>query len=353
MTNADVAYLNNCKKRPHRTLFGAGAFFDLNTTGAQSKDAEKLVIGKEYLVGSRGDGDHVIFNTYRLEKKEQKPEKEKPAPLYWVLSGELLESVTVTQARAVINPRFAPFFDKLGRFKQVSVIWPDKNIGSGTFKQADVFPVIYRLITDRTCQGGAFLTHAELVEAMLVDKEGLAEITPVDNKLGPARTASNMVAWFSQRYTMSENQYAPWLERQRIDGTWAYRSTQRTRTSSVTPAAGFPDIEFSAMEGDTKLVTHLQRERNPQLAVEKRKAVLAATKRLACECCGFEARTRFHDIESPIVEVHHRNQLGGQVGTKKTSLADLAILCPTCHRAIHQAKDLSVEDFAAKYFSKE
>ena len=217
MTNADVAYLNNCKKRPHRTLFGAGAFFDLNTTGAQSKDAEKLVIGKEYLVGSRGDGDHVIFNTYRLEKKEQKPEKEKPAPLYWVLSGELLESVTVTQARAVINPRFAPFFDKLGRFKQVSVIWPDKNIGSGTFKQADVFPVIYRLITDRTCQGGAFLTHAELVEAMLVDKEGLAEITPVDNKLGPARTASNMVAWFSQRYTMSENQYAPWLERQRIE----------------------------------------------------------------------------------------------------------------------------------------
>jgi predicted HNH restriction endonuclease len=167
------------------------------------------------------------------------------------------------------------------------------------------------------------------------------------------QTASNMVAWFSQRYTMSENQYAPLLERQRMDGTWAYRSTQRTRTSSVTPAAGLPDIEFSAMEGNRKLVTHLQRERNPQLAVEKRKAVLATTKRLACECCGFEARTRFHDIESPIVEVHHRNKLGSQEGAKKTSLADLAILCPTCHRAIHQAKDLSVEDFAAKYFSKE
>lgn len=233
----------------------------------------------------------------------------------------------------------------------MSVIWPDKNTGSSTFKQADVFPVIYRLITDRTCKGSTFLTHAELVKALLADKEGLTEITPIHNKLGPARTASNMVAWFSQRYTMSENQYQLLLERVRMDGSWAYRSTQPTRTSSVTPAAGLPDVEFSAMEGNTKLVTHLQRERNPQLAAEKRKAVLAATERLACECCGFEARTRFHDIESPIVEVHHRNKLGSQVGTTKTSLADLAVLCPTCHRAIHQSKDLSVEDFSAKYFA--
>ncbi len=353
MNNTSVAYLNNCKNRDHSDLFGAAAFFDLDTTGVQSEDAKKLTVGQECLVASRGDGDRIIFNTYRLEKLAQESEKKTVSPLYWVLRGELLESTSVKQARAAINPRFAPFFDKLGRFKRVSVIWPEQKKGSGTFKQADVFPVIYRLITDRTSKGGAFLTHAELVKALLADKEGLAGITPIHNKLGPTGTASNMVAWFSQRYTMAENQYQLLLERVKMEGTWAYRSTQPTRTSSVTPAAGLPDVEFSAMEGNTKLVTHLQRERNPQLAVEKRKAVLAATKRLACECCGFEARTRFHDIESPIVEVHHRNKLGGQAGTKKTSLADLAILCPTCHRAIHQAKDLSVEDFAARYFSKE
>jgi len=35
-------YFNNCRKRNHVQLYGANAFFDLETTGPQAKVAHRL-----------------------------------------------------------------------------------------------------------------------------------------------------------------------------------------------------------------------------------------------------------------------------------------------------------------------
>ena len=45
-------FFNNCRCRDHVGLFGATAFYDLNTTGLQAKMATSLKPGQECVVAS-------------------------------------------------------------------------------------------------------------------------------------------------------------------------------------------------------------------------------------------------------------------------------------------------------------
>ena len=218
-----------------------------------------------------------------------------------------------------------------------------------SFKQVEVFPLIYRLVTERTFHDGPFVTHTDLVKALQEDTEGreLVLATMTKNKHGFDWTASNMLAWFSQRFTIGKNQYEAFLDREKIGSTWAYRSRQTWRTSAVPPDLD----EVFAMEGAPQLVLHLKRERDAGMVKAKLKAVEATTGCLACECCGFEAKYVFPNLSAPIVEVHHRAPLGTSAGVSKVTLKDLAILCPNCHRGIHRSGGVSVEDFRARYFA--
>lgn len=220
------------------------------------------------------------------------------------------------------------------------------------FKHDEVFPLIYRLITNATDKHSAFICHAAVVDALLSSTEGMeiVLIAEANNKFDLRGTASNMVAWFSKRYTEGENDYGALLERKKIANTWAYRSKQSERTASGNQPM-FPDVDSSAIEGNYKLVTHIHRERNQKLVKAKLTKVLAETGRLTCECCGFDAKDQFPDMKSSIVEVHHQVMLSTYDGEMKTSLEDLSILCPTCHRAIHRSEVMTVETFKLKYFS--
>ena len=352
MDHNNIVYFNNCKNRPHSKLFGNGAYFDLDITGHQSTLVPHLPVGQDCVVASQSKDDQITFDWYELTHEKTMPEKRTPGVKYRVFFGDRVSSTTLTRLVAAGLKHYEPFFDKLGRFKQQSVIVPKAIIASQSFKHVNVFPLIYRLITDRTDKSSAYIGHSDLVSALLQNHEGLAmvEVAMAQNLLGKRGTASNMVAWFSQRYTTHQSPYQELLERQQIGGAWAYRSRQSSRTASDVPATSLTDPDFSAMEGEPKLAAHLQRERSPELVKKKRHAVLKSTGRLACECCGFDAKKQFRGIEAPIVEVHHRAMLGAQEGAKNITLDDLAILCPTCHRAVHRAKDLTVEQFAAKYF---
>lgn len=223
-----------------------------------------------------------------------------------------------------------------------------------SFKHDDVFPLIHRLITDRTDRASDYVRHSQLVDALLDDLGGGAIVAAAEatNQLDRRGTASNMVAWFSQRYTSGENKHGDLLERQKIGTTWAYRSKQTTPTSSVVVGAFAPDVDFTAIEGSPKLVTHITRERDPKLVQAKLDAVQAETGRLACECCNFDAKDRFPGIKLRIVEVHHRTMISEYKGPVKISLKDLSVLCPTCHRAIHRSGGMSVEEFKVEYFAQ-
>lgn len=91
------------------------------------------------------------------------------------------------------------------------------------------------------------------------------------------------------------------------------------------------------VEGHPKRVAHLRRERAPGLARDKKMAVLTATGKLACEECGFEPAAKhgpaFLDAG---LDVHHKVPLAALPPGTETALADLALLCATCHRIEHR-----------------
>lgn len=71
-----------------------------------------------------------------------------------------------------------------------------------------------------------------------------------------------------------------------------------------------------------------------------------------CECCAADLRGRFPDIGEGALEVHHRKALSAnQADRTQTSLDDLAVLCATCHRLVHQVPDLSIDVVAARWAS--
>lgn len=96
-----------------------------------------------------------------------------------------------------------------------------------TWKQADVFPVIARLITIAHQQHQRFITAQEIAVGLLQDREGrnLVEAARMQQQEQQSLEwlASNMVSWFSQRITIGESDWLHAFERAKIDGSWAYR----------------------------------------------------------------------------------------------------------------------------------
>jgi hypothetical protein len=96
-----------------------------------------------------------------------------------------------------------------------------------SWKHADVFPIIARIIDESHQQGRAYLTAKAIATRLVGDREGRPLIEQARQQLdGPHSLewlASNMVAWFSQRITVGESEWDRAVERTRIEGQWAYR----------------------------------------------------------------------------------------------------------------------------------
>ncbi|MDP3073687.1 MAG: HNH endonuclease [Opitutaceae bacterium] len=108
------------------------------------------------------------------------------------------------------------------------------------------------------------------------------------------------------------------------------------------------DIEAGEFEGRPKLVTHLHRERKPQLAKKKKADFGRKHGGIFCEACRRDY-TNYGHLVDDIFEVHHRRPISESTGLVKTLLKDLAVLCPNCHRAIHRTDPmLSVEALAKR-----
>ncbi|MEX3923099.1 HNH endonuclease [Paraburkholderia sp. BR10936] len=105
------------------------------------------------------------------------------------------------------------------------------------------------------------------------------------------------------------------------------------------------DEQDGATEGNSKLATHLRRERNRKIVEQKKREVLKQTGRLCCEACGFNFKAFYGKLGERFCEVHHRVPLHKADGLVKTTTADLAVMCSNCHRIIHRT-ELSVEQFA-------
>jgi hypothetical protein len=92
------------------------------------------------------------------------------------------------------------------------------------FHQEEVLPVIAGVIRERSADD-EYVTHHEIVSALLVDPEGreLAEKAVERRGHTVKRWASWMVQAFSKAISAEESDYEETFERERVDGTWAYR----------------------------------------------------------------------------------------------------------------------------------
>jgi hypothetical protein len=119
-------YMNDLHGRDHEGIYGRQAFFDLNQFGQQAAMALNMQPLEECLVATykdKGAGNDrmVVFKTYVFKREASCPSEEAGVSCR-VFFGELKGTVTLPKSAAVKAPLYAPFFSKVGHFKQRSVV---------------------------------------------------------------------------------------------------------------------------------------------------------------------------------------------------------------------------------------
>lgn len=214
-------------------------------------------------------------------------------------------------------------------------------MNSTSFRHDEVFPVIARVIFGHAAKSTGYASHESIVTAFLEDEEGAALVDKAREKQTKDTdwaVASNMVAWFSARFPVLD--YSILFAREQSGDHWSYRP------KDLGDIVGADDVDIIAIEGKPQLVRHLRYERDRSLGVKVRKAYKDAGKPIACEACDLKPEDAFPGQVLDVLEVHHRKPLSDLKKVVKTTLSDLALLCPTCHRAIHRTVPLmSMETF--------
>ena len=95
------------------------------------------------------------------------------------------------------------------------------------FAPKEVFPIIAAAIERLSNSSQAYVTHNNIVAALLEDFELRPLLDQLSERDPQQKTmywwASNMVAWFSQGITVGRSAWDRQFERKQIDGCWAYR----------------------------------------------------------------------------------------------------------------------------------
>jgi hypothetical protein len=109
-------------------------------------------------------------------------------------------------------------------------------------------------------------------------------------------------------------------------------------------------LEEASPEGVRKLRQHWYLERDSSLPRKAKEAFEARHGELFCEACGLRPVPTYGH---PLVDAHHRLPLSqyAAAGKMTTAPSDFAILCPSCHRAVHKHEDCDV-DAVRKSLSK-
>lgn len=114
------------------------------------------------------------------------------------------------------------------------------------------------------------------------------------------------------------------------------RLAEAIRAARKTAANGVED-EDGVPEGRLLFRLHRTRERDPALVAKKKVDVFRRVGRLTCEVCGFEPTELYGGRARSVLECHHRLALAEGVW-RRTRLADLALVCANCHRALHSTR---------------
>lgn len=94
--------------------------------------------------------------------------------------------------------------------------------------------------------------------------------------------------------------------------------------------------EPTAIEGNSKLATHMRYERNSALIRKINQKAIQENKMLNCEVCGFSFLGVYGEIGEGFIEAHHKNPLSSTSEKITTKASDIALVCSNCHRMLHK-----------------
>lgn len=95
-------------------------------------------------------------------------------------------------------------------------------------------------------------------------------------------------------------------------------------------------VLFGASEGERRLISHYRRERSNSLRLTKLADVRSRHGKCVCALCGIDETSKYpKQFGEHIFEVHHLSPLSVAATPVRTTLDDLAVLCASCHRAVH------------------
>ena len=117
------------------------------------------------------------------------------------------------------------------------------------------------------------------------------------------------------------------------------------RYSQSSSNVSFVEEEMEYHEGRVAYSLHKIRERNPR--VIKRAKEIFANKNdgvIFCEACGFNFSSVYGLRGNYFIEGHHIKRVSSMDENEKTRVEDIVLLCSNCHRMIHRAPIITVEE---------
>ena len=119
-----------------------------------------------------------------------------------------------------------------------------------------------------------------------------------------------------------------------------YNALTESASNSDTASAADFDHDSSFPEGAQIERLHRARERSRTLVKLAKEAFSQKHGTLHCEACGMVPSKHFNDtsLAGKVIEAHHNVPLTDAAHSGETSVADLSMLCPSCHRAIHSIR---------------
>ena len=114
--------------------------------------------------------------------------------------------------------------------------------------------------------------------------------------------------------------------------------------------ADFYELEnYSAKEGRTLIRVHAYKERDRSLVKRAKRHYKAKWGSLKCEACELEPDELYGDRGDSCIEAHHKTPIAQLLPDSVTTVADLAMLCASCHRVVHSTKPiLNIGDVVLK-----
>jgi 5-methylcytosine-specific restriction protein A len=223
--------------------------------------------------------------------------------------------------------------------------WDETVLAWDLYLREYASPLRYPVGTD-----AVVVALSEELRALPIHPERARRLAQFRNPAGVARKIQNLMFCHTGRYGSAHASSVDRAVVERLpDVALAQREASAILAVSAAldaePATG--EDEFAVHEGTLLPRFHLVRERNAGAVRRKKQQALKSGRPITCEVCGIEVAAVYGVADGAVVECHHRAPLAE--GPRQTRLADLALVCPTCHRVLHRVRPwTSVEDLAQR-----